>query len=105
MNARQELKRKLFTQVIADNKACFRACTQAVNMCVTGMSSEELRKKYALGERDSIRSVLPKEQVDLAAQIEANTAIALENVDNYGQLNTLAIVTQVMFEHQNIIRK
>ncbi len=98
MTAKQEVRRANFTQMIADNKACFRLCTSAINLCVTGHSSDELRKKYALKEKDSIRGILSKEQVAYATKLEQMAAMKLEEVEE--KLTTFDIVSTIFECHK-----
>lgn len=98
MTAKQEVRRKNFTQMVGDNKACFRMCTSAINLCVTGLSSDELRKKYALEKKDSIRSVLTREQVAYATKLEQLVATKLEEVEE--KLTTFDIVSMVFKCHE-----
>lgn len=93
----QDAKRKMFMQVVADNGACFRMCTAAANLRVTGLSSDQLRKKHALGEKDSIRKLaLTVEQVKYVTAIELEASRALESHENYGKLSTYEIVMTVL---------
>lgn len=98
MTAKQEARRANFTQMIGDNKACFRMCTSAINLCTTGLSSDELRKKYALDKKDSIRSVLTKEQVAYATKLEQLVATKLEEVEE--KLTTFDIVSTIFKCHE-----
>lgn len=101
----RDIKRKAFTQVIADNSACFRSCTQAINLCATGHSSDELRAKYALSKKDSIRAVLPKEQADYAVNLEIHVVDYLQDHQHYGALNTFDIVNAVFEIHTDLQAK